>query len=60
MPASEKSPQRKRNWWVLAPFLAIILGLNFLYDYYHPIGFVFDIVILLVIAGRWASGNNPN
>ncbi len=55
MSSEQETPAKKRNWWVLGPFLAIILGLNFWYDYYRPLGIVYDAVILIVLAIMWAS-----
>ena len=34
-------------------FGAIVLGLNFWIDYYHPLGFVVDGIILVTIGITW-------
>jgi hypothetical protein len=60
MRSDQDNPAPKRNWWLLGPFLAIILGLNFWFDYYHPLGILLDIVILIVLIDRWTSRNKPN
>jgi len=39
-------------------FLGIITGLNFWFDYYHPVGSVLDIVILLVLCFRFFPSEN--
>jgi len=33
--------------------IAVIVGLNVWYDYYHPLGLIFDAIILIVLAVRW-------
>ena len=33
--------------------IAAIVGLNVWYDYYHPLGLIFDAIILIVLAVRW-------
>ena len=35
--------------WV---FIAVVLGLNFWIDYYHPLGWFFDVIILAALAIR--------
>jgi hypothetical protein len=57
MQSNQDNPAPKRNWWFLGTFIAIILGLNFWYDYYHPLGFVLDIVIFIVFADKLFSKN---
>jgi hypothetical protein len=32
--------------WV---FILLVLGLNFWFDYYHPRGIVFDVIVVLVL-----------
>jgi hypothetical protein len=31
-------------------FIVLLLGLNFWFDYQHPLGIMFDVVILVVLA----------
>ena len=45
----------RRNWRFLGPFTAIVLALNFWYDYYHPPGIVFDLVLLIVLGAKLLS-----
>lgn len=35
--------------------IAVLLGLNFWFDYYHPLGFFIDVVILIVLWIKWSS-----
>jgi|HubBroStandDraft_6_1064221.scaffolds.fasta_scaffold90848_2 hypothetical protein len=35
---------------VFRAFLALLLALNFWFDYHHPRGIIFDVVILIVLA----------
>jgi len=37
--------------------LIVLLFLNLWFDYYHPGGFLIDVVILVWVIGRIASGN---
>lgn len=53
---SNQSDQRpKRNWWIFGPFLAVMLGLNFWLDYYHPLGFLFDFAVAIWLLFKWDS-----
>ena len=45
-------PPSKRHWssWI---FLAVLLGLNVWFDYYHfPLGILLDIIVLVVILAK--------
>jgi hypothetical protein len=33
--------------------IAALVGLNLWYDYYHPLGIIFDVIILIVLAIHW-------
>jgi len=51
MESEPSKPPRKISAlaWLI---LAVALGLNFWFDYYHPLGWFFDVVILVVFAVR--------
>lgn len=38
---------------------AIVLGLNFWFDYYHPLGFLVDGVILVAMGIAWFQTYPP-
>jgi len=48
MASEHPNPPRKipAYGWVL---LALIVGLNLWYDYYHPLGWLFDVVIIIAV-----------
>jgi hypothetical protein len=37
---------RSPLFWI---FILLVLSLNFWFDYYHPRGFVFDVIVVLVL-----------
>ena len=37
---------RSPLFWV---FILLVLSLNLWFDYYHPLGFVFDVIVVLVL-----------
>jgi hypothetical protein len=49
--------ERNRGfWWIVA----VLVGLNLWFDYYHPLGFLFDIIILIVVIAKWPrTPRNP-
>jgi hypothetical protein len=48
MPDTFFEPLRGRSplFWV---FILLVLSLNFWFDYYHPGGFVLDVIVLSVL-----------
>jgi hypothetical protein len=60
IPSVTKEPQdqsnRKRSfsWWIV-PLAAVIVGVNIWYDYYHPLGIVFDVLLLALIIASWVE-----
>ena len=48
----DRRPNIVANLRRLWPLLLIILGLNFWWDYYHPLGFFFDVIILIVVLAK--------
>ena len=34
-------------------FILLVLSLNFWFDYYHPPGFVFDVIVVLVLCIKY-------
>lgn len=49
----EKSP----GLWVI---VAVVVGINLWFDYYHPPGFILDGIILIVLLIKWASHEWPS
>jgi hypothetical protein len=39
--------------WVI---IAVLVGLNLWYDWYHPLGFFFDAIIVIVLIVKWPRG----
>ncbi len=55
----DDSPKRSRGvrifLWV---FVSIAVALNLWFDYYHPPGFLIDIIILIYICVKWDRRNS--
>lgn len=50
----EPSHRQKRSpaFWVMAGLLIL---LNLWFDYYHPLGFIMDVVIVAWLVTKWAG-----
>jgi hypothetical protein len=46
--------ERGPGLWVI---IAVIVGLNLWYDFYHPLGFFFDAIIVIVLIVKWPRGS---
>jgi len=47
------APSRRRTGIFVWPLLAVVIALNLWYDYYHPLGIMADVVIVIVLCIRW-------
>lgn len=43
-------PERSRLPWVLVPLVVVLNGW---FDYYHPRGFLFDIIYVIALVVAW-------
>jgi hypothetical protein len=41
--------ERPLSFWII---VAVIIGLNVWFDYYHPLGILFDVIIVIILAVR--------
>lgn len=48
---------RSPLFWV---FVLLLVGLNFWFDYYHPLGAVFDVVIVIALAISHSGPRSAN
>jgi hypothetical protein len=49
---SDRPARRSPAFWVIC---AVLVLLNIWYDYYHPIGIMFDVVLALVLLVRYVG-----
>ena len=45
---------RSERPWTFWTMVAILIGLNGWFDYYHPLGLLFDIIIVIALVVVWA------
>ena len=50
MGASSRFDKSPAFWWIV---VAVIVGLNLWYDYYHPGWLILDAIILIVVIVKW-------
>ena len=49
-----EKPERPWSFWIL---IAIIIGLNGWFDYYHPRGLLLDIILVIALVVIWGRQN---
>ncbi len=55
-PPSGRLARRSPAFWVI---VVVVLALNIWYDYYHPLGIVFDVVLAVVLLIWYLNKSKP-
>lgn len=55
-PPSDRLARRSPAFWVI---VVVVLALNIWYDYYHPLGIMFDVVLAVVLLIWYLNKSKP-
>jgi hypothetical protein len=56
IPSSDRLARRSPTFWVI---VAVLLALNVWYDYHHPLGIMFDVVLAVGLLIWYLSKSKP-
>jgi hypothetical protein len=55
-PSSDRPARRSpASWTIVGVIVVAVVLLNFWYDYRHPLGILFDVIVALVLVVRYVS-----
>jgi len=52
----DRSAQPSCTFWVI---VVIVVALNIWFDYYHPLGIIFDVIFVVVLLIRFIGKSKP-
>jgi polyferredoxin len=55
----ETLSDRYRRWPVFWMIVGMVILLNIWFDYYHPLGFIFDVVVGIVLLIQYLNKSTP-